>query len=197
MKLTMVILIPYLIGCFSSAYFLGKMYKDIDIRNHGSGNLGTTNVLRTMGPKLGILTLVLDVLKGVLATLIGSAILGTEGALISAIAVVLGHNFPVFLKFKGGKGVATSIGVLLVLSWQTALVSIGIGVIVIAITRYVSLGSILGSIFAPIVVVLVMKSIDKSLFITVVILALLSILRHKDNISRLCKGEENRFGNRK
>ena len=196
MKLTMVALISYLIGCFPSAYFLGKMYKNIDIRNYGSGNSGSTNALRVMGTKFGILTLALDVVKGIVAVLIGRAILGDQGALISGVLVVIGHNFPIFLKFKGGKGVATSIGVLMMLTWQTALTVVIIGVITIIITRYVSLGSILGGISAPITTVLVMKAIDKPLFVTVVILASLLIVRHKDNIKRLCKGEENKFGNK-
>lgn len=196
MKMTMLVLISYLIGCFPSAYFLGKMYKNIDIRNHGSGNSGSTNALRVMGTKFGILTLALDVLKGIVAVLIGRAILGDQGALISGVLVVLGHNFPIFLKFKGGKGVATSIGVLMILTWQTALTVVIIGVITIIITRYVSLGSILGGISAPITAVLVMQTMDKPLFITVVILASLLIIRHKDNIKRLCKGEENKFGNK-
>ena len=197
MKMTMVILMSYLIGCFPSAYFLGKMYKNIDIRNHGSGNSGSTNALRVMGTKFGILTLVIDVLKGVLAVLLGRLILGEQGGLIAGVLVVLGHNFPVFLKFKGGKGVATSIGSLLVLTWQTALVVVLIGVIVIIITRYVSLGSILGAMTAPITVVLFMETMDKALFITVVILASLLIVRHKANILRLCKGEESKFGNKR
>ena len=196
MKMTMVILLSYLIGCFPSAYFLGKMYKNIDIRNHGSGNSGSTNALRVMGTKFGILTLVLDVIKGMIAVLIGQAILGNQGGIVAGILVVLGHNFPVFLKFKGGKGVATSIGVLLILTWQTSLTVIIIGVITIALTRYVSLGSILGAAIAPVAVVIFMDTIDKSLFITVVILALLLIIRHKDNILRLCRGEENKFGNK-
>lgn len=196
MKMTMVILISYLIGCFPSAYFLGKMYKNIDIRNHGSGNSGSTNALRVMGTKFGILTLVLDVAKGIIAVLIGKVILGDQGGLVAGLLVVLGHNFPVYLKFKGGKGVATSIGVLIILTWQTSLTVVIIGVITIIITRYVSLGSILGSISAPITAVLVMETMDKPLFITVVILASLLIIRHKDNIRRLCKGEENKFGNK-
>lgn len=196
MKMTMLVLISYLIGCFPSAYFLGKMYKNIDIRNHGSGNSGSTNALRVMGTKFGILTLALDVIKGIVAVLIGRLILGDQGALISGVLVVLGHNFPIFLKFKGGKGVATSIGVLMILTWQTALTVVIIGVITIIITRYVSLGSILGGISAPITAVLVMQTMDKPLFITVVILASLLIIRHKDNIKRLCKGEENKFGNK-
>ena len=196
MKMTMLVLISYLIGCFPSAYFLGKMYKNIDIRNHGSGNSGSTNALRVMGTKFGILTLVLDVAKGIIAVLIGKLILGDQGGLIAGLLVVLGHNFPVYLKFKGGKGVATSIGVLMILTWQTSLTVVIIGVITIIITRYVSLGSILGAISAPITAVLVMKTMDKPLFITVVILSSLLIVRHKDNIKRLCKGEENKFGNK-
>ena len=195
MKLTMLVLISYLFGCFPSAYFLGKIYKNIDIRNHGSGNSGSTNALRVMGTKFGILTLVLDVLKGVLAVLIGRIILGDQGGLIAGVVVVLGHDFPIFLKFKGGKGVATSIGVLAILTWKTTLIVVLIGVIVIIITRFVSLGSILGGLSAPVTVVLLMETIDKPLFITVVILVSLLVVRHKDNIVRLCKNEENKFGN--
>ena len=197
MKMTMLILISYLIGCFPSAYFLGKMYKNIDIRNHGSGNSGSTNALRVMGTKFGILTLVIDVLKGVVAVLIGRLVLGDQGGLIAGVLVVLGHNFPVFLKFKGGKGVATSVGVLFVLTWKAALVVVIIGVIIIIISRYVSLGSILGAMTAPVTTVLVMETMDKPLFITVVILVSMLIIRHKANILRLCKGEESKFGNKR
>ena len=197
MKLTMVLLLSYLIGCFPSAYFLGKVYKNIDIRNYGSGNSGSTNALRVMGTKFGILTLVIDVLKGIIAVLIGRLILGDQGGLIAGLVVVLGHNFPIFLKFKGGKGVATSIGVLMVLTWKTALVVVLIGVIIIMITRFVSLGSILGALSAPITTVLLMETMNKPLFITVVILASLLVIRHKANILRLCKGEENKFGNKR
>lgn len=197
MKEIIIILLSYLVGCFSSAYVLGKMYKNIDIRNHGSGNAGATNALRVLGTKIGALTFFLDLLKGVAAVLIGIGILGFKGSLLAGIFVVIGHNFPIFLGFKGGKGVATSLGVLFILNWKTALICLLIGAIVILITRYVSLGSILASISAPIIIVLTTESIDKYLYITTIILALLSILRHRSNIIRLCKGEENKLGNKR
>ncbi len=187
-------IISYLIGCFSSAYILGKTSKGMDIRKYGSGNAGTTNALRVFGFKMGILTFILDILKGSIAVLIGMAISGGFGGLIAGIFVVLGHNFPVFLGFKGGKGVATSLGVLFILTWKTALISLIIAAIVIALTRYVSLGSILASVFAPIIVYLTGDSTDEYLIITTVILACLSIFRHKENIVRLINGKENKIG---
>lgn len=194
MKILIIILVSYLIGCFSSAYFLGKVSKNIDIRSYGSGNAGATNALRVLGKKMGILTFVLDILKGIIAVFLGQIILGFNGGLLASIFVVLGHNFPVFLGFKGGKGVATSLGVLLVLNWPTGLICLLIGVIFIVITRYVSLGSVMASITAPIVIVLTSDSIDKLLYLTTLLLALLSIFRHKANIVRLLKGEENKLG---
>lgn len=194
MKTFIIILLAYLIGCFSSAYFLGKISKNIDIRSYGSGNAGATNALRVLGKKMGILTFVLDILKGIIAVFLGQLILGFNGGLLASVFVVLGHNFPIFLGFKGGKGVATSLGVLLILNWQTGLICLLIGVVFIVITKYVSLGSVMASITAPIVIVLTSDSIDKSLYLTTLLLALLSIFRHKANIIRLCKGEENKLG---
>lgn len=196
MKEIMVILLSYLIGCFSSAYVLGRIYKDVDIRNYGSGNLGTTNAIRVLGVKMGGLTFVLDILKGVIAVFLGIAILGFKGGLLAGLSVVIGHNFPIFLGFKGGKGIATSLGVLFVLNWKTGLICLIVGVLVIGITRYVSLGSILASVVAPIAVVLTSDSIDKYLYITTIILGILAIVRHRENILRLCKGEENKLGNK-
>lgn len=195
MRAFIVMLLSYLIGSFSSAYFLGKMSKNIDIRSYGSGNAGATNALRVLGKKMGALTFFLDFIKGIIAVFIGTAIFGFTGSLLAGIFVVLGHNWPIFLGFKGGKGVATSFGVLLALNWQTALLCFLIGAIVIIVTKYVSLGSIIAAISAPIIIVLTTQSIDKYLYITIVILALLSISRHKANILRLCKGEENKLGN--
>jgi glycerol-3-phosphate acyltransferase PlsY len=195
MRAFIVILLSYLIGSFSSAYFLGKMSKNIDIRSYGSGNAGATNALRVLGKKMGALTFFLDFIKGIIAVFIGTAIFGFTGSLLAGIFVVLGHNWPLFLGFKGGKGIATSFGVLLALNWQTALLCFLIGALVIIITRYVSLGSIIAAIAAPIIIVLTTQTIDKYLYITIVILASLSVSRHKANILRLCKGEENRLGN--
>jgi len=190
----MTILISYLIGCFSSAYFLGKMSKNIDIRSYGSGNAGATNALRVLGKKMGALTFVLDILKGVIAVFIGQIILGFNGSLLASLFVVLGHNFPAFLGFKGGKGIATSLGALLILNWQTGLICLIIGVVFIVITKYVSLGSIMATISAPIVIVFTSDSIDKYLYLTTLLLAFLSIFRHKTNIIRLFKGKESKLG---
>ncbi len=194
MRILITISLAYLIGCFSSAYFLGKMSKNIDIRNYGSGNAGATNALRVLGKKMGALTFLLDIIKGVVAVLVGRAILGFNGSLLGAIFVVLGHNYPIFLGFKGGKGVATSFGVLLLLNWKAALLCLIVAGSIIIFTKYVSLGSIAASVFAPFAMVITLESINKYLYITTWILAALSIYRHKANILRLCRGEENRLG---
>lgn len=194
MNIFVTILLSYLIGCFSSAYFLGKISKNIDIRNYGSGNAGATNALRVLGKKIGALTFALDILKGVIAVLIGRALFGFNGSLLAGIFVVIGHNFPVFLGFKGGKGVATSFGVLLMLNWEAALLCLLVAASIIIFTKYVSLGSIVASISAPLMMVLTLDSVNKYLYITTWLLAALSVYRHKANILRLCRGEENKLG---
>ena len=167
MKVVLTILISYLLGCFSSAYILGKYFSNIDIREFGSGNAGTTNALRVMGKKMGGITLILDVVKGLIAVFIGRLILGEDGGMLAGIFAVLGHNFPIFLKFKGGKGVATSIGVLIFINWQVGLVVLIIAISIMAITRYISLGSIIGGFLAPIATLIIVKPLDMKLFLTV------------------------------
>lgn len=194
MGVVLTIILSYLLGCFSSAYFLGKTTKNIDIRQYGSGNAGATNAMRVLGKKMGILTFGLDILKGIIAVLIGKYLLGFDGKLLAGVFVVLGHNFPVFLNFKGGKGVATSLGVLMLINWKIGLVCLLVGVIVIIITKYVSLGSILASITAPIAMIILIDNIDRNLYFTIWFLGLLSVIRHRTNIIRLIKGEENRLG---
>lgn len=195
MRILITILLSYLIGCFSSAYFLGKISKNIDIRNYGSGNAGATNALRVLGKKVGALTFALDILKGVIAVLIGKSMFGFNGSLLAGIFVVLGHDFPIFLGFKGGKGVATSFGVLLILNWKAGLACLLVAASIIIFTKYVSLGSIAASISAPVAMVLTLDSVNKYLYITTWVLAALSVYRHKANIFRLCRGEENKLGN--
>ncbi len=194
MKVVLTVIVSYLLGCFSSAYFLGKMAKNIDIREYGSGNAGATNALRVMGKKIGALTFILDILKGIIAVIIGNKLLGLDGKLLAGIFVVLGHNFPVFLNFKGGKGVATSLGVLMMVNWKIGLVCLVVGVTVIIITKYVSLGSICASIAAPIAMRLLLGDIDRNFYLTIWFLGILSVVRHRSNIQRLLRGEENRLG---
>lgn len=194
MKTLIVILLSYLIGSFSSAFFIGKTFLKIDIREFGSGNAGATNAIRVMGKKLGIATFVLDVFKGMLAVLISRAILGYNGGYIGGILAVIGHNWPILIGFRGGKGVATSLGVILMFHWPTAIICVVLGMIVSLITRFVSLGSIVFLSTTPIVNALITPKFNKSFFITTLILALFSIYRHKANFQRIANGTENKFG---
>ncbi len=193
MKVILTIIVSYLIGNFSPSYFLGRFFMKKDIRKYGSGNAGTTNALRVFGKKIGILTLALDIAKGVFAVLIGYYLMGEEGRYIGAIFVVLGHNWPVLLKFKGGKGVATSVGVLISLNWKLGLIVLALGIIVIVFTKYVSLGSLVGSFFAPLISLILLGTTRSYLFYTTLILAVSSIFKHRSNIKRLLDGSENKL----
>ncbi len=191
-----IIIISYLIGNFSSAYILGKLFKRKDVREYGSGNAGATNALRVFGLKIGFIAFILDILKGILATTIGSKLLGYNGALIAGIFVVLGHNWPVFLNFKGGKGVATSLGVMLFLHWPTTLICAVISIAIIAITRYVSLGSILGAILMPILGSIMKRPFHFEFLLTTLFLAVMALCRHRGNIQRLKSGRESKLGDK-
>lgn len=194
MKFIIIGTLSYLVGCFSSAYFLGRAFKKIDIRVHGSGNTGATNAMRVMGTKIGVLTFLLDFVKGIVGVLIGYGIAGFNGGLVGGMFSVIGHDFPVFLGFKGGKGVATTLGAVAVLNFPAALISISIWLIVMVVTRYVSLGSVIFLAITPLFTSIVGKGFNPSLFITTIGLALLGIYRHKENIKRLIKGTENKTG---
>lgn len=193
MKYLFVIILPYIIGCFSSAYIIGKAFKKIDIRNFGSGNVGSTNALRVMGAKLGIFTFLLDILKGVVAVYVGRFILGEIGGLIAGLSVVVGHNWPVFIGFKGGKGVATSIAVLLTLFGIVVFIPLIITLIIILISKYVSLGSLSFLVLTPIVYWIIAKPFDIRYFLLSLALAMLGIIRHKENIKRLINGNESKI----
>lgn len=209
MNIIIIVLISvfaYLIGSINFSIILSKAISGKDIRESGSGNAGATNMLRTHGKKMGIITLLLDVLKGVvvilLVALLAKALDANSESIkyIAGVSVVLGHNFPLYFGFRGGKGVATSLGVVLMLDWKAGLI-IGIcAIAVMAITRYVSLGSILGGI-AFIAVKIIMMAISKEVNLTVlictVILGGLLVVRHKENIKRLLNGTENKLGVKK
>lgn len=194
MELLAVAALSYLIGSFSSAYIVGKLFMKIDIRNHGSGNAGATNAVRIMGKKLGVLTFLMDFAKGIVAVLLGSYLHASLGGYVSALFAVIGHNWPVFLSFKGGKGIATTIAVMAVLSFPTTLLSVAIGILTALVTRYVSLGSV---IFLSVLFILTALGIfvkDPYLVALTLILALLGYYRHKENIKRLLAGNENKIG---
>jgi glycerol-3-phosphate acyltransferase PlsY len=196
-----------LLGSIPTGLLLMRIFRKQDIRSVGSGNIGATNVLRSGGKGLGSATFLLDVLKGAAAVYLG----GLAGAVLvpsmplrnvqalAALCAVLGHVFPVWLHFRGGKGVATGFGVFLVATPIAALIAIAIFAIVFAISRYVSLASIIGTISFPIAAWFTVPPQERSAFFIAVQLAvsLLIIAKHHENIRRLLNGTENRFGARK
>ena len=202
--------VSYLIGSVNSSILISRAL-DKDIRTSGSGNAGATNMLRTYGKKMGVITLILDVLKGVVCILIanitakvitGGNVDATWAALpyIAGVCVALGHNFPLYFGFKGGKGVATSLGVVLMLDWKIGLIVAVIAVGIMAITKYVSLGSIIGGISfiaAEIIKMAVTGEFRPIQLICVVVLGGLLVIRHHANIKRLLNGTENKLGSKK
>ncbi len=195
-----IIITAYLLGNISTSYIVAKRLAGVDIRTQGSGNAGSTNVLRTLGKKAGALTFIGDVLKGLIAVLIarfiayGANLDDTTCAYIAVVAVVLGHNYPVFLGFKGGKGVATSLGSMLGMNPLVALLCLGFFIIIVAITKYVSLGSILGIGLSPVIMMLNhnTKGVLVTLFLTISV-----AITHKENIKRLLNGTERKLGQKK
>ena len=196
-------IIGYLIGSVNFSIILSKALTGEDIRKSGSGNAGATNMLRTHGKKMGVITLLLDVLKGVIAVLAAGLLAKYTNAdaevlrYVAGTAVVVGHDFPLFFGFKGGKGVATSLGVVLMLDWQIGLIILVCALAVMALTRYVSLGSVLGGaafIVAETVKVFMAQELNAVKLVCVLILGGLLIGRHHANIGRLIKGTENKLG---
>lgn len=180
-------------GNFSSAIIIGKIFLKKDVRDYGSGNAGATNAVRAFGAKVGLVVFLLDVLKGVLAVVIGKYIEPALGQYFAGIFVIMGHNWPAALKFKGGKGIATSIGVMLPINPVVALICVAVGLTLIALTRIVSIGSIAGVILAPVVVLVFTRPVDTKILVLTCALSAMAIFRHRSNISRLFKGEENKF----
>lgn len=189
------VIMAYLIGNISPSVIISKKFQNQDIRTQGSGNAGATNVMRVMGKKMGIIVFLLDLVKGAIPALLGIYFGGASLGLICGTVTVIGHIFPAFLKFKGGKGVATSLGVGLVVSPVYALIGFGVFFIVVIGTKYVSLGSILGVCTFPLLMFFTNDNISIRIFST--ILGILVIYSHRENIKRLAKGQENKFGSKK
>ncbi|MFD2617654.1 glycerol-3-phosphate 1-O-acyltransferase PlsY [Terrilactibacillus laevilacticus] len=189
--------LAYLIGSVSFSYLITKKIKKVDIRKEGSGNAGATNTLRVLGVGPAIGVLILDVLKGVVAILIAQALhLDLWAIALSGLCAILGHNFPVFFGFKGGKGVATTIGVFIMLLPIPFVIAGVIGLILIAITRYVSLGSIILIILTP-TLSLIIGNYSNSITAIGFLIVVLAIWQHRMNIVRLFHGEENKLGQKK
>lgn len=193
MKYIFIAILSYFIGNISFSYILGKLLTKKDVRDFGSGNAGTTNAIRAFGKKIGIMVFIGDVLKGIIAVLIGQSILGDLGGYVAGIFVVVGHNWPALLKFKGGKGVATTIGVMIIINPFVTFICFIIGISLAIFTRIVSLGSIVGMSLAPLVIIIFVRPFNFSLLIFGLIIASMSIYRHKENIKRLLRGKENKL----
>lgn len=191
-----IILISYLIGNISGGYILGKIIKKKDIRKYGSGNAGTTNAFRVFGKSIGVLTFIIDFLKGMLIVYIVKRIFSPFYVPIAILFCVIGHNYPFYMKFKGGKGVATTIGALSLFNFKLALIGIFIWIMVVLLTKIVSLGSISFFIVELILFCcLTNYTITDKLFFTIIFI--LGIYRHKDNIKRLIQKRENKIGGAK
>ena len=203
-----VAIIAYLIGSINFSIIISKKMAGFDVREKGSGNAGTTNMLRSVGKKAAALTLLCDILKGVVAILIailaGKIVQNVDKALLvqlAAIAVVLGHTFPIFFQFKGGKGVATSLGVLLMVNWKIGLICLVFAIALIALTRMVSLGSVGAAILYPVLVLFINTNYTVSegsgYLIFSIILAIIVAFNHRENIKRLLEGKENKISFKK
>ena len=184
LPLIIMVIVAYFIGNISPATLIARFY-GIDIKKAGSGNAGTTNVLRVLGTKAAICTLLIDVFKGFIAVLIAQGNFNNLGAMLAFAAVVIGHIYPVVFKFKGGKGVATFLGAAMAINWPSMFAAALIAIVVAAISKKMSLGSILAAMMYPLLMLYYYpKAIPIAVFMTFVI-----IFTHRGNIKRLMKGE--------
>lgn len=194
MNLFLVIILAYLLGSIPSGLWIGRLFYKVDIREHGSGNLGATNTFRTIGKKAGAVTMVIDILKGTLATLLPTfAIFAGSGIhpLVAGIIAVVGHMFPIFAGFKGGKAVATSAGVLLGYHWIIFVIIVIGFLICLKLFKMVSLASMFGAIVALIYAIInVISTKDWLLLVIVCCLTFFVIYRHRSNIKRIKDGTE-------
>ena len=203
LAIVMAIIGGYLLGSIPSGVLIGRWLRGIDIRDYGSGKSGATNAMRSLGAKGFIMTFVADAAKAMLAVVLGWQLLGGifEPALagsIPAIAAILGHNWSIFLRFSGGRGVASSFGAMLLLFWPGALVGLITAGVLIATTKYVSLGSILGTVVGLMVTLIgvFVQPSGPGLIIFGLVTAMLVIVQHRDNITRLLAGTERKIGQR-
>lgn len=195
-----ILIIAYLLGNISTSYIIAKRLAGVDIRTQGSGNAGSTNVLRTFGKKAGAMTFIGDLLKGIIAVFIGYLISKFANVdmviagYIAVFGVVCGHNWPVFLGFRGGKGVATSLGAMIAVNPIIAISCFLLFLIIVKITKYVSLGSVLGIAASPIIMIFLK---NKNGVIITLFLTISVIYTHRENIKRLINGTERKIGQKK
>jgi acyl phosphate:glycerol-3-phosphate acyltransferase len=193
---TLLLAVSYLLGSVSFSILVVRIIAHKDIREEGSGNAGATNVLRNYGPLAGIAVAILDIGKGAAAVFLMRTVTANPVFLAgAAFAVILGHVFPAYFRFRGGKGVATTVGAFLALAWAPALVAAGIFVLVIAFTRYVSLGSILSMVALPPVSILLFRVPD-AIVLAECAVAFLVVFKHLENLKRLASGTERKLGSK-
>ncbi len=200
LKIAFCLCMGYLFGCFSTGYIVGKKNK-VDIRKYGSGNVGSTNALRTLGAKAGAITLFGDAMKAVIPIVLVRLIFFPDYefvrllTLYTGLGVVIGHNYPVWLKFKGGKGIAATGGAMA--AFDPLIIPIGLPLfaLIVAITRYVSAGSLFVAVFFPVWVCIRYPGDLHMLMVTLVFMTL-AFIKHRSNIKRLLNGTENKIGHR-
>ncbi len=191
-------IIGYLLGSLSFGVIIGKLFYKKDVRETGSKSAGATNVLRTFGKKAAALVTIGDMLKGILSYLIAYPIgnifgVGEFSAVLAGTAAVFGHLYPLYFDFKGGKGVLSSLALSFMIDWRGGLLALLVAIIIMATTKYVSLGSMLGCVFNSIIICF-LAPFDYLKIIPIVFLTTVVIIKHKDNIKRLIKGEERKLG---
>ncbi|MBP6091542.1 MAG: glycerol-3-phosphate 1-O-acyltransferase PlsY [Crocinitomicaceae bacterium] len=199
MSTLLFILLAYLLGSIPTAVWVGKSWYAIDVREHGSKNAGATNTFRVLGKKPGIIVLIIDIIKGAIASLLpfyfytGTSDQVVNLQIITSIVAVVGHVFPCFANFKGGKGVATSLGVIIGLHPAAAGICMAVFLLVFLTSHYVSLGAMVGAITFPLSIVFIFHTHSFWLIVFAHVLAFLVILAHRKNIQRLLKGEESKM----
>ena len=201
MKTFILIVIAYILGSIPNALWIGKVFKGIDVREHGSKNTGSTNAARVLGAKLGILTLILDISKGAIPVALSFFMkadllenmtgISSLDPIMVGIFAIIGHSFSLFMKFKGGKAVATTVGVFTVLVPKALLLAAVVFFVIFAVTRYVSVSSITAAISLPIFIFFLYWDVSYTIFGGII--AILIIVKHKSNIQRLLNGTESKF----
>ena len=187
------IVLPYLLGSVNSGIVLSRLFYHEDIRTYGSGNAGATNMLRTYGKKMGIMTFVCDFVKGMLGVLIGRMMFGLLGSYIGGLFCVLGHIFPCYYKFRGGKGVATSAGMVLMTNWKVLLVLAVIFALIVYMTKYISFGSIMVYLLYPLMLSKLKMPTDPSIAVVVAfVITVLGVVMHRKNLKRIFDGTESK-----
>lgn len=199
------LLIGYVFGCIQSAYILGRLSGKIDIREYGSGNSGFTNATRVLGPKVGAVVFFVDLFKVIIAFTIASMLFDGQGSFIDGASylpglyagagTILGHNFPFYLGFRGGKGIACSLGIMLCVNWQIALVTFAIGFVIFMAKKYISLSSLTMTLIFPILMFITKNSFnfETEAIVIAILLCVLAYIQHRTNIQRLLSGNERKF----